>query len=234
MARSHHHKESHRSGRTNWLRAAVLGSNDAIVSTAGLMIGVTASQAPKEAILVAGVAGMVAGALSMAAGEYVSVSSQSDAERADIEKEKHELEHSPEMELQELTAIYHKRGLTKELATEVARQLTAHDPLGAHLRDELGIEAVSKANPWQAAWVSAVSFVAFALLPIAFLFIAPEAHRLPVLIAASLTSLLILGALGAHLSGAPRLKATLRVVLGGAFAMLTSAAIGKLLGVAIS
>ena len=158
--------EMHRSGRAGWLRAAVLGSDDAIVSTASLMIGVAASSAPKVAILVAGVAGLVAGAMSMAVGEYVSVSSQRDAEQADIGLEKQELATEPQAELQELAMIYVKRGLEQDLAMKVAEQLSAHDRLGAHMRDELGIDQASLARPLQAAWISAASFASFAIVPI--------------------------------------------------------------------
>jgi len=168
----------HRGGRAVWLRAAVLGADDAIVSTASLMIGVAASSASKGAILVAGVAGLVAGALSMAVGEYVSVSAQGDAERADIELEKGELTADPEAELRELETIYAKRGLEKELARKVAEQLSAHDRLGAHMRDELGIEQATLARPMQAAWISAASFASFAVVPIAALLVAPTALQI--------------------------------------------------------
>jgi VIT1/CCC1 family predicted Fe2+/Mn2+ transporter len=193
----------HRSGRTGWLRAAVLGSDDAIVSTASLMIGVAASSAPKGAILVAGVAGMVAGAMSMAVGEFVSVSSQRDAEQADIQRETGELAEQPEAELRELAQIYVKRGLDNELAMKVAQQLSARDRLGAHMRDELGIDEKSLARPLQAAWISAVSFAGFALLPIAALLVAPASLRLPAIAVLSLASLAALGAFGGHLGGAP-------------------------------
>src|SRR3954467_3552804 len=161
-----HHRERHRSGRAGWLRAAVLGSNDAIVSTAGLMMGVAATDASTNAVFGAGAAGLFAGAMSMAAGEFVSVSSQHDAESADIAKEKEELESEPEAELKELAGIYHSRGLDKALALQVARQLSEHDRLGAHLRDELGIEEHNRARPIQAAWISAASFAVFATIPL--------------------------------------------------------------------
>jgi VIT1/CCC1 family predicted Fe2+/Mn2+ transporter len=169
--------ETHRSGRTGWLRAAVLGSDDAIVSTSSLMIGVAAASASRGAILVAGVAGLVAGAMSMAVGEYVSVSSQRDAEQADIGVETRELASEPEAELQELALIYAKRGLDSDLALKVAEQLSAHDRLGAHMRDELGIDQASLARPLQAAWISAASFASFAAVPIAALLVAPSATR---------------------------------------------------------
>jgi vacuolar iron transporter family protein len=225
--------ETHRSGRVGWLRAAVLGSNDAIVSTASLMIGVAASSAPKGAILVAGVAGLVAGAMSMAAGEYVSVSSQRDAERADIELEKRELARQPEAELQELAIIYVKRGVEKELAMKVAEQLSSHDRLGAHMLDELGIKQTSLARPMQAAWISAASFAIFALIPIVALLAAPDILRIPVIAALSLASLAALGAIGGHLGGAPIGRASLRVTLGGVFAMAVTAIIGRIIGASI-
>jgi len=226
------HAELHRSGRAGWLRAAVLGSDDAIVSTASLMIGVAASSASRGSILVAGVAGLVAGAMSMAVGEYVSVSSQRDAERADIAREKGELAQEPEAELRELTAIYAGRGLDAQLARKVAEQLSAHDRLGAHMRDELGIDALALARPLQAAWISALSFASFALVPILALLIAPPALRIPAIATFSLASLAGLGLLGGHLGGAPLGRAALRVTLGGALAMGVTAGIGLCFGVA--
>ncbi len=228
------HAETHRSGRTGWLRAAVLGSNDAIVSTASLMVGVAASSASPRAILVAGVAGLVAGAMSMAVGEYVSVSSQRDAEQADIAREQRELAGNPQAEQQELVNIYVARGLDLELATKVAEQLSAHDRLGTHLRDELGIEQVALARPLQAAWISAASFAVFAMVPIAALLVAPATARILVIAVVSLVSLGALGAFGAKLGGAPLLRASLRVIVGGAVAMGLTAAIGALLGVSVS
>ena len=225
--------ERHRSGRAGWLRAAVLGSDDAIVSTASLMIGVAASSASKGAILVAGVAGMVAGAMSMAVGEYVSVSSQRDAEQADIGVEKQELSDEPEAELEELTMIYVNRGLDRDLAMKVAEQLSARDRLGAHMRDELGIDQTSLARPLQAAWISAASFASFAVVPILALLTAPTALRIPVIAALSLASLAMLGALGGHLGGAPPGRAALRVTLGGSLAMAVTALIGRVLGVSV-
>jgi len=226
--------EMHRSGRVGWLRAAVLGSDDAIVSTASLMIGVAASSAPKVAILVAGVAGLVAGAMSMAVGEYVSVSSQRDAEQADIGLEKQELATEPQAELQELAMIYVKRGLEHDLAMKVAEQLSAHDRLGAHMRDELGIDQTSLARPLQAAWISAASFASFAIVPIVALLVAPAAWRIPMIAALSLVSLAALGAFGGHLGGAPLGRAALRVTIGGALAMTVTAVIGRILGVSVS
>jgi VIT1/CCC1 family predicted Fe2+/Mn2+ transporter len=215
------------------LRAAVLGSDDAIVSTASLMIGVAAASSSKEAILVAGVAGLVAGAMSMAVGEYVSVSSQRDTEQADIGLEKKELKSEPQAELEELAMIYVKRGLEKELAMKVAEQLSAHDRLGAHMRDELGIDQTSLARPMQAAWISAASFALFAVVPIAALFVAPITLRIPVIAAFSLLSLAALGAFGGHLGGAPLGRAALRVTLGGTLAMIVTALIGRILGVSV-
>jgi VIT1/CCC1 family predicted Fe2+/Mn2+ transporter len=218
--------EMHRSGRIGWLRAAVLGSDDAIVSTASLMIGVAAASGSKRAIL-------VAGAMSMAVGEYVSVSSQRDAEQADIGRERLELTAEPQAELQELAMIYEKRGLEKDLAMKVAVQLSAGDRLGAHLRDELGIDQTSLARPMQAAWISAASFAFFATIPIAALLIAPPSLRIPLIAVLCLVSLAALGAFGGYLGGAPLGRASLRVTLGGALAMAVTALIGRILGVSI-
>jgi VIT1/CCC1 family predicted Fe2+/Mn2+ transporter len=226
-------RETHRSGRAGWLRAAVLGSDDAVVSISSLMIGVAASSAPKEAILLAGVAGLVAGAMSMAVGEYVSVSSQRDAEQADVERETRELERRPQDELNELALIYVKRGLEKELAMKVAQQLSTRDRLGAHLRDELGIDQASLARPIQAAWISAASFASFAVVPIVALLVAPAASRIPAIAGLSLVSLAALGAFGGHLGGAPLGRAAWRVTIGGALAMAVTAAIGRIFGVAM-
>ena len=226
------HLETHKSGRTNWLRAAVLGSNDAIVSVSSLMIGVGAAEASKKTVLVAGVAGLVAGAMSMAVGEFVSVSAQRDSEQADIAREKEELATSPEAELQELAGIYRHHGLDKDLAMKVAKQLSTHDQLGAHLRDELGIDARRRARPLQAAWISGVSFAAFALLPILGLLAAPASLRLVAIAVVTLVSLGALGLLGGRLGGASVSRAALRVTLGGALAMAITAGIGRLLGIA--
>jgi VIT1/CCC1 family predicted Fe2+/Mn2+ transporter len=223
--------EMHLSGRAGWLRAAVLGSDDAIVSTASLMIGVAASSASQGAVLIAGVAGLVAGAMSMAVGEYVSVSSQRDAEQADIRRETRELTEQPKAELDELAMIYVKRGVEKELAMKVAEQLSAHDRLGTHMREELGIDQTALARPMQAAWISAASFASFAVIPILALAIAPAFLRIPVIAALSLASLASLGAFGGHLGGAPIGRASLRVTLGGALAMIVTAVIGRMLGV---
>lgn len=195
------------------------------------MIGVAAANATSHAVLVAGIAGLTAGAMSMAVGEFVSVSSQHDAEAADIAKESAELRASPQAELKELAGIYHKRGLDQELALEVAKQLTAHDELAAHLRDELGIEPQTRARPFQAAWISAVSFATFALVPILAMLAAPHALAVYVVPGASLAALAALGAFGAHLGDAPMARAAARVTIGGGVAMALTFAIGHLLGV---
>ena len=228
------HGEIHRSQRASWLRAAVLGADDAIVSTASLMIGVAAADADKHAILISGVAGLFAGALSMAAGEFVSVSSQRDAEQADIELERFELDEQPRAELDELTLIYVHRGLDRELARRVAEQLSARDRLGAHLRDELGIDQHALSRPLQAAWISAFSFGCFATVPILALLAAPASSRIPAIAALSLLSLAVLGAIGARLGGAPMTRAALRVCVGGSLAMAVTAGIGKILGISMS
>ena len=197
------------------------------------MIGVAASSASHGVILVAGVAGLVAGAMSMAVGEYVSVSTQRDAEQADIEREKRELTGQSQAELQELALIYVKRGIEQDLAMKVAEQLSARDRLGAHIRDELGINQSSLSRPMQAAWISAASFALFAMVPIAALLIAPALLRIPLIAALSLVSLAVLGALGGHLGGAPLGRASLRVTLGGALAMAVTAVIGRILAISI-
>ena len=227
-------RETHRSGRAGWLRAAVLGSDDAIVSTASLMIGVAAASASKQVVMIAGIAGLAAGSMSMAVGEYVSVSAQRDSERADIELEKRELAGEPQAELNELAMIYVKRGLEKELAMEVAQQLSARDRLGSHLRDELGIMSQFRARPLQAAWVSATSFASFAAVPLAAFLIAPRSQGIYAIAVLSLASLATLGAFGAYLGGAPRGRGALRVTIGGGLAMAVTALVGRLLGVSAS
>ena len=227
----HRHTERHRTEHIGWLRAAVLGANDGIVSTASLIIGVAAANGGKEAVLVAGVAGLVAGAMSMAAGEYVSVYSQADTEKADIAKETRELETDPDGELKELTAIYVHRGLTPDLAKQVALQLTAHDALGAHARDELGISANFSARPVQAALSSAASFAAGAVLPLAVAWLMPAAGMMWAVALSTLLSLGALGALAARTGGAPMLKGATRVLFWGALAMAATWAIGSLFGV---
>lgn len=224
-------EQKHRLGRGGWLRAAVLGADDGVVSTASLMIGVASASATKGTVLVAGVAGMVAGAMSMAAGEYVSVCSQRDVEEADIALELRQLREDPPGELAELIGIYVQRGLDPELARKVAEQLSAHGRLKAHLRDELGLRDSLRARPFQAAAVSAFSFASLAAIPISAFAAAPEPVRVVAVALVSLASLAALGAAGAVLGGAPRLRAALRVLAGGGFAMAVSALVGKLLGV---
>jgi len=224
------HRESHRTTRIGWLRAAVLGANDGLVSTASLMVGVAAASAGRSELLLAGVAGLVAGAMSMAAGEYVSVSSQADTERADLARERAELGSQPEHEHEELAAIYVGRGLTPELAVQVARQLMAHDALGAHARDELGISEVLSARPVQAAFTSAVTFSVGAAMPLLSALVAPAALLIPLVAGTSLFFLVVLGALGARTGGAPVWPAALRVAFWGALAMGLTAGVGKLFG----
>lgn len=227
------HRERHRYTRVGWLRAAVLGADDGIVSTASLMIGVAASNAGRPEIIIAGLAGMVAGALSMAAGEYVSVSSQRDTELADIAKEKSELARDPADELDELTQIYVQRGLDRPLARQVAEQLTASDPLRAHMRDELGIVDATAARPWQAGFVSAGSFALGAAAPVIALLVAPASVRIAVIAAVALVVLAVTGAIGGRLGGAPMPRAALRVMVGGGLAMALTALIGSLVGAAV-
>ena len=227
----HRHTERHKTEHIGWLRAAVLGANDGIVSTASLIIGVAAANGGKQAVLVAGVAGLVAGAMSMAAGEYVSVHSQADTEKADMAKETRELETDPDGELKELTAIYVHRGLTPDLAKQVALQLTAYDALGAHARDELGITANFSAQPVQAAFSSAASFAAGAVLPLAVAWLMPAADMMWAVAISTLLSLGALGALAARTGGAPVLKGAVRVLFWGALAMAATWGIGSLFGV---
>tara|TARA_R110002167_G_scaffold13893_4_gene57049 strand:- start:29056 stop:29745 length:690 start_codon:yes stop_codon:yes gene_type:complete len=227
------HREGHLTHRVGWLRAAVLGANDGIVSTASLILGVAASGASSAAILVAGIAGLVAGAMSMAAGEYVSVSSQADTERADLAREKQELEETPKQELAELSAIYEQRGLDKDLAKQVAVQLTAHDALGAHARDELGISDSTTARPIQAALASALSFTVGAALPILVSVLVPMSRMMLSVSLSSLLFLGLLGALSARAGGAPMLLAARRVTFWGALAMLATAGVGTLFGVSV-
>jgi vacuolar iron transporter family protein len=226
------HPELHRTDRIGWLRAAVLGANDGIVSTASLMVGVAAAQTTGQTLLLTGVAALVAGAMSMAAGEYVSVSSQSDTEAADIARESAELAADPEHEAQELAAIYQARGLSADLAAQVARQLMAHDALGAHTRDELGISHTASSRPVQAALASAASFALGAALPLLMALISPAPLLLPVIGSSSLVFLVLLGVISAHLGGAPVLKAALRVAFWGALAMGITAGVGSLFGTA--
>ena len=225
-------RERHGLSRTGWLRAAVLGANDGIVSTASLVIGVAAAGADRGAVITAGLAGLVAGAMSMAAGEYVSVSSQSDAERADLARERAELEEDPEAEHRELTAIYVGRGIDPQLASEVAKQLAAKDALAAHARDELGISEALRARPVQAALASAAAFAAGAALPLLTAVLSPPSRALAVTAGLSLAFLAVLGAIAARIGGAGIAKGTLRVTFWGAIAMAITAAIGRLFGVA--
>jgi vacuolar iron transporter family protein len=231
MSVSSHHHEKHRSERTGWLRAAVLGANDGLVSVGVLVLGVAASQAPHSGVLIAGVSAWIAGALSMAAGEYVSVSSQADTEQADLELERRELERHPEREHEELTRIYMGRGLDAELADKVAGQLMAHNALEAHARDEIGISDTVGAKPLQAAWASSLSFTFGVVPPLLAIWLTPSAWLVPVVFVVCLAFLAVLGALGAWAGGADVRKGTQRVFFWGALAMLVTAGVGALFGV---
>ena len=224
--------ESHRSLRIGWLRAAVLGADDGIVSVASILIGVAAASTSLHTVLIAGIAGLVAGALSMAAGEYVSVSSQRDTELADIALERRELELAPSAERDELIDIYVKRGLDTDLATKVADRLMEVDALGSHVRDELGFTEAGMARPWQAAFASAVSFAVGAALPVVAVVVAPAAWRIPLTAAVGLVLLAALGAVGGRIGGASMARAALRVTVGGGIAMALTAGIGRLVGAA--
>jgi VIT1/CCC1 family predicted Fe2+/Mn2+ transporter len=230
MSRLRIHKETHLVKRIGWLRAAVLGANDGIVSTASLIVGVAAANAARSDVLIAGVAGLVAGAMSMAAGEYVSVSSQSDTEKADLARERVELGANPASELDELADIYVKRGVEKTLARQVARQLMAKDALGAHARDELGISEITAARPVQAAMTSAMTFSVGAAMPLLMVVVSPTRMLVATVSLASLGFLALLGAIGARTGGANVWRATARVTFWGAFAMALTAGIGRLLG----
>jgi VIT1/CCC1 family predicted Fe2+/Mn2+ transporter len=225
--------ESHLVSRIGWLRAAVLGANDGIISTASLIVGVAAAAATQNAVLTAGVAGLVAGAMSMATGEYVSVSSQSDTERADLVLERKELSENPAFEIEELAEIYVKRGVDQALARQVAQQMMAKDALGAHARDELGISEITTARPVQAALTSAASFSVGAAMPLLMIVVSPRGALVPIVFAASLGFLAVLGAIGAKAGGANILRATARVTFWGALAMAVTAGIGKLFGAVI-
>ncbi len=227
------HNKSHRSHRIGWLRAAVLGANDGIVSTASLVIGVAAAQAEHSSVMLAGVAGLFAGALSMAAGEYVSVSSQADTEKADIDLERRHLKEDPEYELHELAAIYVKRGLESKLAVEVARQMMEHDALAAHARDELGISDIMAARPTQAAVFSAVSFSIGAALPLAVAAVTDGTRLIPAVAVSSLFFLALLGAIAARAGGAPIVNGLVRVLFWGAIAMAATALVGRLFGTVV-
>jgi vacuolar iron transporter family protein len=224
------HRERHKSHHAGWLRAAVLGANDGIISTSSLMMGIAAADQSSTAILLAGVAGLVAGAVSMAAGEYVSVSSQEDLEKADLMREKNELADDPEGELRELESIYIARGLSKELASKVAIELTSQDALGAHARDELGITDFNSAKPLQAALASASSFALGAMIPLLMILLVPSLLAIPI---ASLIALFLLGALAAKIGGAHPLKGAARVTFWGVVAICATSLVGKLFGIMI-
>jgi vacuolar iron transporter family protein len=227
------HSEVHMVHRIGWLRAAVLGANDGIVSTSSLVVGVGAAGSGRTAILIAGLAGLVAGAMSMAAGEYVSVSSQADTEKADLVRETRELVETPEAELKELTQIYVDRGLDPDLAEKVAVQLTERDPLGTHARDELGITQTISSNPIQAAAVSALTFATGAVVPLIVALLAPPGQITIVVAAATLIALAVLGGLGASAGGAGVLRGVARVTFWGALAMAATAAVGFIVGITV-
>ncbi|WP_417684210.1 VIT1/CCC1 transporter family protein [Roseibium sp.] len=230
---SAHPDDPHYVSRSGWLRAAVLGANDGIVSVSSLIVGVAAANPSPGTVVIAGIAGLTAGAMSMAAGEYVSVSSQSDIERADIARETQALEEAPEEELAELAAIYRERGLSEQTALLVAKELSEHDALGAHIRDELGLSEVHAANPLQAAFTSGVTFSVAAAVPLLAAIAAPEGSIIQVVLVVTVITLAILGALGAKAGAAPVLRATLRVVFWGLFAMAVTAGIGWIFGVSV-
>lgn len=233
MSRLRIHPERHLVTRIGWLRAAVLGANDGIVSTASLIVGVAAASPARSDVLIAGVAGLVAGAMSMAAGEYVSVSSQSDTEQADLARERAELKSQPKAELQELSQIYVKRGVHPDVALKVAEQLMAKDALGAHARDELGISEITTAQPVQAALTSAATFSIGAAMPLLMVIVSPLNLMIPMVSAASLAFLALLGGIGARAGGANVLRATVRVTFWGALALALTAGIGKLFGTVV-
>ncbi|MDO5704716.1 MAG: VIT family protein [Paracoccus sp. (in: a-proteobacteria)] len=230
---STHPDDPHFISRSNWLRAAVLGANDGIVSVSSLIVGVAAATPDPATVALAGVAGLTAGAMSMAAGEYVSVSSQTDIERADMQRELVALESDPEGELNELAAIWRDRGLSEETAQRVAWELTHHDALGAHMRDELGLTAALAANPLQAAVASGLTFSVAAAMPVMASFLAPAGQIIPVVLVVTLLALILLGAVGARAGGAPMGRAILRVVIWGCFAMAVTAGVGRLVGVSV-
>lgn len=227
------HPESHRTESVGWLRAAVLGANDGLISVSSLIAGVAASNADQSGVIVAGIAGLVAGALSMAAGEYVSVSSQSDSENADLAREKWELENMPDVELDELTMIYQNRGLQPDLAREVAIQLTAHDALGTHAREELGIMEATRARPVQAALASAAAFAVGAGAPVLLAVLLPRNLLTVTMIPASMALLLVLGAVGGKLGGSSPVTGAVRVGFWGAMAMGLTSLVGKLFGTTV-
>ena len=227
------HAERHASSRIGWIRAAVLGANDGIVSTASLIVGVAAAEGDRSSVLIAGVAALFAGAMSMAAGEYVSVSSQSDTEKADLAREKGELQHQPALEREELTSIYQARGVDRDLAVKVADQMMSHDGLAVHARDELGISDEMRARPLQAALASALSFTAGAAAPLVAVVFAPPGRIVAAVSVVALLCLGILGVLGARAGGAPIGRSVLRVGFWGALAMIVTATIGNLFGTAV-
>ena len=233
MSRLHTHPESHLVARIGWLRAAVLGANDGIVSTASLIVGVAAAAAKQNDVLIAGIAGLVAGAMSMAAGEYVSVSSQSDTEKADLAREREELRENVEFEQEELAEIYVKRGVDRALARQVTQQLMAKDALSAHARDELGISEITTARPVQAALTSAATFAVGAAMPLLMVVVSTANALVPIVSVASLGFLALLGAIGARAGGANVLHAMARVTFWGALAMALTAGIGKLFGTVV-
>ena len=227
------HQEPHFSQRNNWLRASVLGANDGLISTASLLMGMVAAKPDFSTLLLTGISALIGGSISMAAGEYVSVSSQSDTEYADLLKEKHELAKNPEAELRELTTIYRHRGLSLELAKQVAIELTAHDALGAHLRDEVGLTEVSTANPVQAALASAGSFCSGAILPLVIALFTPNHWLIPVLATTTLIGLAVLGWFSAKLGGAHPVRPMIRIIIWGAIALLVTGFIGRMIGAAV-
>jgi VIT1/CCC1 family predicted Fe2+/Mn2+ transporter len=233
MSVLHLHPERHLVERIGWLRAAVLGANDGIVSTASLIVGVAAAATSQSDVLIAGIAGLVAGAMSMAAGEYVSVSSQSDTEQADLARERSELQSNIEFERDELAEIYVQRGVDRELARQVAEQLMAKDALAAHARDELGISEITTARPIQAALTSAATFAVGAAMPLLMVVVAPKGMLVPIVAVASLGFLALLGAIGARAGGAKVLKATARVTFWGALAMALTAGVGAIFGTVV-
>lgn len=228
------HAERHSISRIGWLRAAVLGANDGIVSTGSLIVGVAAAETGRSSVLIAGIAGLVAGAMSMAAGEYVSVSSQADTESADLEREKQELAASPEAERAELVRVYEGRGLDAGIAAEVADQMMRKDPIGAHARDELGMSDMSAARPLQAAMASAATFTVGASAPLLAVYLAPASYLPEAVAAVCLVCLASLGALGARAGGAPVIRGVVRVVFWGALAMIVTAGIGRLFGTTVA
>ncbi len=228
------HREFHRTEHIGWLRASVLGANDGLISTSSLVVGVAAAEPSHAAVVIAAFAGLVAGALSMAAGEYVSVSSQSDTEEADLARERKELAEQPEFERAELAGIYEHRGLTKELATQVADQLTAHDALGAHARDELGMSEATRARPLQAALASAAAFAAGAGLPVLLAALLPVSQMTWAISGSSMVLLGVLGAAAARLGGAPLIRGAARVMFWGAVAMACTALVGRLFGTTVA